>query len=93
MKNYFNTTGEREQLELFEEKAKTQNERILAFFKRSPKIEYTPSQVCLLAFKNTPPLTSIRRGITTLTKHGKLRMTENKRLGIYGRNEHTWVLC
>ena len=91
--SYFNTTNEKgEQLKLYQEKAKSQDERILTYFKVSPKICWSPSQVWRWLFKESVPLTSVRRSITNLTSEGYLIQTEETREGIYGRKERTWKL-
>lgn len=74
-----------------EVKAINQNERILQYFKRHRFSEFTPAQVWV-AFGQQQPLTSIRRGITDLTKAGDLVKTHNQRPGIYGEKNYTWKL-
>jgi DNA-binding transcriptional regulator PaaX len=36
------------------------------------------------------PLTSVRRALTNLSKQGKLIKTDEKKKGIYGRDEFIW---
>lgn len=75
---------------------------ITAIFKDNPGIRLSPSMV-LDIFTNhlqkNVPMTSIRRGITNLTKgdkekgiEGILRKTEETRIGLYGLPEHLWEL-
>lgn len=91
---YYNTTGEKgEQLGLFSDKAKSQDERIKLWFQNQPRVNYSPSQVWRLLFKDNIPLTSVRRSMTNLTREGVLCQTEEKRIGVYGRPEKTWRLC
>lgn len=91
MKNYFNTTLlDGSDLIQSEQKAENQNEKILKFFQSLH--HGTPSNVWAYAFNQQAPLTSIRRGITTLTKQGKLVKSELKAPGIYGKPEYIWHL-
>lgn len=99
MISYHDTVDERGQvLDTYEEKAKSQDEAVLAFFKRNPGILFTPFDVleqCYMGCKQ-PPITSIRRAITNLEKrfenndHG-VRKSRKKKKGDYGRNNHCWV--
>lgn len=94
MNAFFNTTHETDKLPEYEVKASEQNETVLAIFQRM-RMALSPSQV--LAYYPLPPgallppLTSIRRAITTLTKAGALVKLESKRKGLYGRLEGEWV--
>ena len=91
--SYFNTTGEKgEQLDLYKNKAVSQDKIILLFFSRTPRINYSPSQVWRMLFKKECPLTSVRRSITNLTNEGHLIQVEEKRQGVYGRSEKCWRL-
>jgi len=70
----------------------SQNHRILLIFEH--RGESTPSEIWHYyqrAYGNIP-LTSIRRGITTLTKCGLLEKTDNKRRGLYDVQNFTWKL-
>lgn len=95
---YHNTTNQTgEQLDIFSVAAKTQDELILDFFKRTNPISNSPSNVhrILLNLKmidSNTPLTSIRRSITNLTKQGKLIKTDEQVKSIYGRPEYVWKL-
>lgn len=92
---YYNTVSEAgPQLAEYQAKAGEQNETVLAIFHVQNR-QLSPSQVLELWphwLMRTPPLTSIRRAITTLTKAGALVKTETKRKGVYGRMEHVWTL-
>ena len=93
LQKYYNTnnlTGEA--LAKQEVKTGTQNWRILQWFERHPG-EWSPSQVWVLTNMKAEgvPLTSIRRGITDLTKEFKmLEQTEKMRDGLYGKPEGCW---
>jgi len=76
----------------YESEAKTQEQKILAFFQRYPNSSMTPDQVHSLAFSPNVPLTSIRRGISNLTKAGLLVKTEIQKQGKYGKPNYTWKL-
>ena len=78
-------------LEEYEAKAKRQDDIILELFKicDSP---LSPSQV-YLDFYEEFPITSIRRGISNLTRDGFLeKLPWNRIKGLYGRHECTWKL-
>lgn len=70
---------------------KNQNRRILEIFKQT-KQPMTPLQVHRVYCAIFPecPVTSIRRGITTLTDHGKLEKTDKKKNEQYGKVNHYW---
>ena len=89
MKEYYNTTGESGvQLEIFKKKAKTQSEMIMKFLSSQPLVEYGASQLLKLVFKNSVPITSVRRSITNLVNDNKLIYTGGTREGLFGRNEN-----
>lgn len=95
--SYHNTTGEKENtLAKYENKALTQDEKVLEFFKKGNRWNHSwsPSEVWIRCFGPAPkvPLTSVRRAISNLTKEGKLVRTEEKVNGPYGRNEYRWRL-
>jgi len=89
---YFNTTQETNpQLALFTDKAKCQDEIILSLFQKHGRL--SPSRCWVLVQQISPsPLTSIRRGISNLTREGKLIKTSEKAVGIYKRPELVWEL-
>lgn len=69
-----------------------QDELILRIFMVAPNDSFTPDEIeasCQRCNKNWP-ITSIRRAINTLTKHGNLAKTNELRKGKYGKNTHTW---
>tara|TARA_B110000037_G_C16812202_1_gene380155 strand:+ start:212 stop:499 length:288 start_codon:yes stop_codon:yes gene_type:complete len=89
MGNYYNTTGESGiQLEVFEKKSKTQSEIIMKFLSSKPSAEYGASQLLSVVFKDTIPITSVRRSISNLVKENKLIYTGGTREGMFGRNEN-----
>ena len=89
MKEYYITTNESaEQLEMFESKAKTQSEIIMKFLSSKPSAEYGASRLLSIVFKDTIPITSVRRSISNLVKENKLIYTGGTREGMFGRNEN-----
>lgn len=91
-KIYYDTTKLRdEELKIATEKAATQNEMIWLLFSQRSR-DFTPSEAWELLKEKLgyPPLTSIRRGISTLTKFGLLQKTEIQRPGMYRKPEHAW---
>ncbi len=103
--NFFNTTflGKND-LEKACQKAEKQNDRVLLIFKQKA-IPMSPSQVWGVYqswWKERCPLTSIRRGMTSMSatkdKKGnpvipKLIKTANQRQGYYNSPEHIWRLA
>ena len=88
---YFNTNNESgEELKQSRRNASTQEQEVMEIFVAELRA-LTPSEV-LSRIKNNCPLTSIRRAITNLTKDGFLKKTDGKKAGIYGKNEHEWVI-
>jgi len=77
----------------YQDKAKTQDERILEFMKQSNDRPITPSAAWNWIFKGSVPLTSVRRAITNLTNDGHLVKTEAQTKGPYGRPEFVWRLA
>jgi hypothetical protein len=93
MKSYHNTVPEvAGTLGMYEAKARTQDERVLDMFQKSPSIGRTPSEVHMKLNINAP-LTSTRRAMSNLTKQLKLRKSSEKRQGTYGRMESVWYCC
>jgi len=91
---FHNTVNlEGEQLAKAEDSAKNQDEIILKFFEKNIGW-FTPYQVWKAIFTERPPLTSIRRSITTLTKNGKLQKSEATVVkdGGFGVPSHGWKL-
>ena len=82
-----------QELAVGERKAREQEAVILAFYRANPG-RWCPSQVwsyitCRESFAKWP-LTSVRARITTLAGKGDLRITDERRMGPFGRLEHTW---
>ncbi len=69
--------------------AKTQEEKILDFFRRN-RTAHTPFHVQRKLMPNVP-ITSIRRAITNLTKQGYLRKTRLQVEEVYGTVNYTWM--
>jgi hypothetical protein len=94
---YFNTnrqTGDR--LKQYQTQAATQDNKIANFFTLYAGEAFTAWEVQSLAFtigKDRPPITSVRRSMTTLTKAGILTKTDIlKEAGQYGRRSYAWIL-
>lgn len=89
---FYNTTNlQGNELRTAEQKTRSQEELIMEFFKGNPYLEASPETVQVLCpFLNDPPLTSVRRGMTNLTKAGKLIKTDNQEIGRYGAKTHLW---
>jgi hypothetical protein len=85
---FYNTTNEQgEQLKAYTEKAESQQQKILKFFKEQPAVEYGSSQLVRLIFNNQTPITSVRRSVTNLINEGKLTYSGRTRTGMYNRSE------
>lgn len=93
MKSYHNTTNsEGLALSKYEAKARTQEQRILDWF-RAYEQEATPTKILRSVFAGeNVPLTSVRRAVTNLTTTGKLQKTDEQRKGPYDRPEYVWRL-
>ena len=91
--SYHNTLAhEGDKLRNYEQKALSQDERILAVFTDWNIVDFTPSEMRRYALTGSP-LTSVRRSMNTLTKQGKLIKTDEQRMGPYGRPETVWRLA
>lgn len=78
--------------EVYEEKAKAQDEHILEFFRSHPGKSFTPWEVNAICLPEAP-ITSIRRAMTNLTNKGHLRKDcMKKREGNFGIRTCTWSL-
>ena len=91
--SYYNTTREKgEQLKANWKKAESQDEIITKYFEEYNKA--TPSEVWTFMTRHDSkvPITSVRRSITNLTESNVLFKTQEKRKGVYGRNEYVWGL-
>lgn len=92
--SYYNTTKlEGDQLEIKMQKARSQKDIVLTIFETQPVIEYTPFDILRMWPGRKPPITSIRRCITDLTKEGYIMKTDILRKGLYGDVNHTWKLA
>ena len=94
---FFNTVHESgDDLKKSIDKAFNQNELILGIYARSATKTMTASMVYKKFLEFTrltnTPITSIRRGMTTLAKSGDLIKTEHMRIGMYGKKEHYYRL-
>lgn len=91
---YYNTTQitDSKQLSLFSQKAKSQDEAILRFFKKFPEQQITPSDILKNSVCGDAPITSIRRSLTTLHKSFEIVKCEVKRESLYGRPETVYQL-
>ena len=96
---FFNTTNESgKELKKAKEKAGKQNKLVLKVFDSEARFGFntgcTASDVlsAQIIRETGAPITSIRRAISTLTDEGKLKKTEEKRMGPHGRNEYVWRL-
>ena len=90
--NHFHNTinAVNPELSVYDGKCKDQEIVILAFFDKYPYQDFTPFEIMQhLKLYNTP-IQSIRRAITNLTTDGKLEMTDNMRMGIYGKKNYCW---
>ena len=90
MDHYHNTTNETDKLDQYEQKAKTQDEKIFEYFK--PFSLFSASYLFKMEIIGSAPLTSVRRSLTNLSKAGKLIKCEDQVKGMYGRNEHLYGL-
>jgi hypothetical protein len=89
MNSHFNTTKESgNQLSLLNEIAINQEDKILELMTVYKRL--SPSDVW--KYHQNYPITSIRRAMTNLSTKGKLVKTDEKKIGIYGRNEFIWQL-
>ena len=92
--SYFNTTESLgPELREYQEKAKSQEKRILAFLKLDSNRPITPSAAMQWIFKDSVPITSVRRALTNLTNSGELVKTNVQVKGPYGRPEFIWELA
>ena len=96
MKHWHNTTKEPNKSEL-DQRAQSQEEKILAWFKEHPGTKATPFGVkasCMLSNPNQSavPITSVRRAMSNLTRDGKLEKTSKKVVEVYGISNYLWRL-
>jgi hypothetical protein len=91
-RNFHNTNKESgHQLAASERKAKTQNQRVLEFFKRYPALGRTALDVHFF-LSNNEPESSFRRACTTLTDGGFLKETGKKKKGFYGKDNRIYMI-
>jgi hypothetical protein len=91
-RNFHNSNKESgHQLAASERKAKTQNQRVLEFFKRYPALGRTALDVYFHLAKNEPE-SSFRRACTTLTDGGFLKETGDKKIAAYGKANRTYII-
>lgn len=89
--NYYNTTDQRSDVLLkYHSKAKSQEDFILGLFQK--KGSMSASEVFKQMPSNYVPITSVRRAITNLKNEGKIRMTDRRVKGMYGRDESVYEL-
>ncbi len=91
--NTINLSGE--ELTKASARAAKQEDLILSIFKANPSRNLSPTQIhsiFQLRYQLHSPITSIRRGLTNLTKSEKLIKTEVMVEGNYGLKEHCWTL-
>jgi|TARA_Y100001963_G_C6665200_1_gene392369 hypothetical protein len=87
--SYYNTTNLKgSTLKNSRKKAKTQEDLILAWFKKH-KRAYTPCEVRDKVLRDSP-LTSVRRAMTNLTEKGYLIKTTLTKMGKYGKFNYCW---
>ena len=92
MKTYHNTLNETgNQLLYSKARARSQQERILAFFCCYPGQYFTPFDIQRRVLPGAP-ITSIRRAITNLQQAGQLDKTGIMVMGDHGKNNHCWKL-
>ena len=80
---------DKNELEVKEEKARTQEQIILEIFANNTALDFTPVQIWMMVGQQWP-LTSVRRAITNLDKQGFLYVTGNKKPGLYGELNNCW---
>jgi len=91
--SHHNTTHETGlQLDLFNDKAKAQEEKILGHFRNHPDSLFAPHDILHDVFQYKVLITSVRRAITNLTERGHLVKTNVKTKGPEGRPVYTWKL-
>lgn len=71
-------------------KAETQEKRILDYLLSKAPQAFSPSQLHLIIFLESVPLTSVRRALSDLTNELKIEKTAEQKTGKYGRPEYCW---
>ena len=88
---FFNTNNESgEELKQSRRNAITQEREIYDIF-FAEVTPLTPSEV-FAKMGQRCPITSVRRAMTNMTKDGTLKKTNEMRPGLYGKNEHAWMI-
>jgi hypothetical protein len=80
-------------LKAYQDKANTQEDRIMYFLKADPVRPITPSAALKWIFSGSVPITSVRRALTNLTNDGHIVKTTTQTKGPYGRPEFVWELA
>lgn len=100
---FYNTNNEKgDTLKESQEKAKSQDEMVLDYFKKHEMLGATPERV-LRHFKimedlndskwHNTPITSIRRSFSNLKKQGLIYKTGQTIEGDFGKQINIWKLC
>jgi hypothetical protein len=90
IEDYYNTNNEKGVvLQNSRRQARTQQERIRMYMQCWPNRLFTPFEIQEQILSGTP-ITSIRRAMTNLTDDGHLIKTDTKKVGKYGKANHTW---
>lgn len=94
--SFFNTNNSKgDQLTIAKQQAEFQEIEILKIFKSFPKSKFPTSVIGEIMSANFNPIlpTSLRRGITNLTKSGQLIRSEKACvMGNYGKMVNVWYL-
>jgi len=92
MTSFFNTIGlSGEQLGSAEAQAKTQEQKVAQFIRENSREWHTPTSVWRELFRESIPLTSVRRAMTNLTDAGELAKSSHATFsGLYGKPQHAW---
>lgn len=93
-RTYYNTTGVTgDELDDYQNRALSQDERLLAWFRANPRAKPIASELVLAVFLNRCPITSVRRSLNTLMNEGYIqKLDEQRRTGDWRRPEHCWRL-
>lgn len=91
--HFHNTIGaSKKELIVLDEKCKTQEDKVLDYFKKNPELHCSPTDVWSAIGLYETPVTSIRRAMSNLTRDGFLEKTNVKVNGIYGVKTFCWKL-
>jgi hypothetical protein len=92
MRSYYNT-NKLSDVDFLEAigRARSQQEKILIYFKLHPGRGLAPHQIKAALFSDKTPITSIRRAITNLEQDGLLIKTDRMIEGDLGAPVHTWI--